>query len=133
MKKKLQSVLLIVLLLGMVVPVCAIDFKFGKNKAIIDGIAYQINIKKETATVVKGNEPYIGDIVIPEKITLDSITCYVEEIGAGAFSGSSGMTSIALPSIITKIGAEAFKGCSSITSVTIPAKITEIASGMFED
>ena len=67
----------------------AIDIKVKKNSAVVDGINYQLNAKKETAIVVKSTQPYSGDIVIPEKIEVDSLTYYVEEIAAGAFEKST--------------------------------------------
>ena len=63
----------------------AIDIKIKKDKTVVDGIFYNVNLKKQQAVVVRGQEAYVGDIVIPEKITVDSVTCYIEEIGSGAF------------------------------------------------
>ena len=73
----------------------AIDVKGKKNSAVVDGISYQLNAKKETAIVVKSPDIYSGDIVIPEKIEVDSLTFYVEEVAASAFEKATGVTSVA--------------------------------------
>ena len=40
----------------------AIDIKFlKKDRAVVDGICYQFNAKKETAIVVKHPDDYVGD------------------------------------------------------------------------
>ena len=48
------------------------------------------------------------------------------EIGHGAFSGCSGLTSVTIPGGVTRIGGYAFFGCSGLTSVTIPEGVTII-------
>ena len=103
----------------------AINIKLKRDKAVVDGINYQLNAKKESATVVKNTEPYLGDIVIPEKITVDSITFFVEEIASGAFSNCPGLTSVSIPRTVTKIGSDIFKGCSSIAEITLSGTFCE--------
>ncbi len=50
-----------------------------------------------------------------------------------AFSGCSGLTSIAIPNSVTNIGGAAFRGCTGLTSVTIPNSTTNIGGYVFED
>lgn len=62
-------------------------------------------------------------------------TCTIPEgtttIGAQAFSGCSGITSLIIPQSVTRIGSGAFAGCSGITgSITIPEGC-EVASDAF--
>ena len=57
----------------------------------------------------------------------DSVT----NIGEGAFSGCSGLTSVTIPDSVTSIGYMAFSGCSGLTSVTIPDSVTNIGSYAF--
>ena len=101
--KNLTKTIIALLALTICSSASAIDIIKSK-KNIVDGINYQLNAKKELAVVVKNAQPYVGDIVIPEKITVDTITYYVEEIDAGAFLNCSGMTSISIPKTVTKIG-----------------------------
>ena len=55
----------------------------------------------------------MGVVTIPESVT---------SIGAGAFRGCTGLTSIIVPENITSMGANVFTGCSSLTSVVWNAK-----------
>ena len=52
-------------------------------------------------------------------------------IGAGAFSGCSGLTSVTIGSGVTSIGGSAFSNCSGLTSITIPDSVTSIGSYAF--
>ncbi|MBR0433097.1 MAG: leucine-rich repeat protein [Bacteroidaceae bacterium] len=52
-------------------------------------------------------------------------------IGAGAFKGCSGLTSVTIPGSVTSIGGAAFSGCSGLTSVTIPGSVTSIGDAAF--
>jgi len=63
-----------------------------------------------------------GDVVIPEGVT---------EIGNGAFSGRSDITSIFIPTGVEKIGKCAFEICSGLTRVVIPDGAKKIGEGAF--
>ena len=52
-------------------------------------------------------------------------------IGSDTFWGCSGLTSVSIPKSVTLIGNYAFAGCSGLTSVTIPGSVTSIGSGAF--
>ena len=54
-------------------------------------------------------------------------------IGACAFDGCSGLTSLTLPAGITSIGNYAFWRCRGLTSLTLPAGITSIGSRTFRN
>ena len=49
-----------------------------------------------------------------------------DEIGAYAFRGCSGLTSLTLPSGVTWIGGATFEGCSGLTSLTLSSGVTSI-------
>ena len=59
-------------------------------------------------------------------LTSLTIPSSVTEIGESAFSGCSGLTSLTIPSSVTSIGWSAFSGCSGLTSLTIPSSVTSI-------
>ena len=50
-----------------------------------------------------------GDLVIPDSVT---------SVGASAFYGCSGLTSVTIPNSVTSIERSAFEDCSGLTSVT---------------
>ena len=68
------------------------------------------------------NGKEIKDLVIPNGVT---------SIGARAFSGCSGLTSVTIPNSVTSIGDYAFRDCSGLTSVTIGNKVASIGEYAF--
>ncbi|MDE6281809.1 MAG: leucine-rich repeat domain-containing protein, partial [Oscillospiraceae bacterium] len=63
-----------------------------------------------------------GNVIIPDGVT---------EIGLGAFSHCTGLTSLDIPNSATEIGAYAFNGCASLTSLDIPNSVTVIGQSAF--
>ncbi len=53
-------------------------------------------------------------------------------VGAGAFSGCEGITSVVLDKGISIIGNSAFKGCTGLTEMDVPSTVTNIGSKAFE-
>lgn len=94
----------------------------------VDGINYNLNSDK-TAVVTKSN--VTGDIVIPEKITVDGVEYSVTSIGGWAFNSCSSLTSVNMPSA-TSIGKGAFYRCDALTSVKMPS-VTSIGGSAFAD
>ena len=66
-------------------------------------------------------------------LTSMAIPDSVTDIGDSAFSHCSGLTSVTIPNSVTSIGSSAFSGCSSLTSVTIPDSVTDIGDSAFHD
>ena len=95
--------------------------------AIVDGINYSLNADAKTAGVTKSN--VTGDIVIPEKITVDGVEYSVTSIGYEAFKDCKALTSVAMPSV-TSIGSQAFAKCKALTSVAMPS-VTSIGYDAF--
>ncbi|SCW63212.1 Leucine rich repeat-containing protein [Ruminococcaceae bacterium YRB3002] len=70
-------------------------------------------------------EKYNGEsteIVIPASVTI---------IGAGAFAGCIGITSVSFPESVTEIGEDAFISCHRLRSLTIPGNVKIIGKGSF--
>ncbi|MBR3444057.1 MAG: leucine-rich repeat domain-containing protein [Bacteroidaceae bacterium] len=102
--------------------------------AEINGIYYNLNSSKKTATVTyrtTSHNSYSGVITIPESVNYNGKPYSVTSIGSSAFSGCSGLTSVTIPNSVTSIGSSAFSGCSGLTSVTIPNSVTSIGEGAF--
>ena len=55
----------------------------------------------------------------------------VTKIGAYAFYGCTGLTTLAIPENIESIGEYAFAACTSLTSISISATVTEITADAF--
>ncbi len=119
----------------------------------VNGITYKLK-DSSNAQVIRGSEPYGGEITIPNSVTTADGTFAVTSIGSEAFAGAeitavsipnsinsigkkafanSGLTQIALPESILELKDSAFFGCSKLTDVNIPAKLTEIPVGAFAE
>ena len=96
--------------------------------ATVDGINYSLNADAKTAEVTKST--VTGDIVIPEKITVDGVEYSVTSIGYQAFMECTALTSVKMPSV-TSIGSSAFQSCSNLISVSIPLVAT-LFDGAFQ-
>ena len=55
----------------------------------------------------------------------------VTGIGAAAFSGCSGLTSVTMGSNVTNIGESAFRGCTGLTGIVLPSSVTSIGEYAF--
>ena len=84
----------------------------------VDGINYRVS-DNNTVFVVAKTPVYSGKVVIPDKTSYSETTYNVTGIGASAFEGCTGLTSVTIPSSVTKIDKDAFKDCSGLTSVNI--------------
>ena len=101
------------------------------EEVTIDDIRYDVVTKAKVATVIKGGN-YSGDIVIPEAIEHNGVTCSVTSIGDEAFLYCSELTSIVIPNSVTSIGINAFLGCTGLTSIEIPDSVTSIGGCAFD-
>jgi sorbitol-specific phosphotransferase system component IIA len=85
----------------------------------------------DAEVIVSQDEPYSGNIIIPQKIFYDGVYCPVTAIGSSAFEGCIGMTSVTIPSSLTTIGDAAFYMCTGLTTVDIPNGVKTIGEGAF--
>ena len=98
----------------------------------VDGIYYSvISLQDLTCEVVKGDNKYEGDVVIPSEVIYNNRTLSVIAIGADAFRYCGTLISVTIPNSVTEIGKYAFGDCLAMTSVTIPNSVTEIAERAF--
>lgn len=54
-----------------------------------------------------------------------------ESVGAHAFSGATGVTSVDFGTGVVSIGAQAFAGCTGLTEVSIPDQVAELGANAF--
>ena len=120
---KIKLALVAMLLSFALTPTSAYDFE-------VDGICYNV-LSEADRTCEVDSGSHSGNITIPEKVTYNTTTYSVTEIGSYAFWDCSGLTSITIPNSVTTIGFSAFQGCSGLTSVTIPNSVTEIGAYAF--
>ena len=88
--------------------------------AVVDGITYRCMPEVKMARVIAGGDPdnrYSGDIVLPEKISVNGVDYDVTSIGFAAFRDCSDLTSIVIPSSITTFGSDVFYNCSALKKV----------------
>ncbi|MDR2266511.1 MAG: leucine-rich repeat protein [Christensenellaceae bacterium] len=81
----------------------------------------------ENVCMVSGYEGQYEQVIVPS--THEGKT--VIRIDAGAFSGSTNITSMTLPSTLTQIGENAFFGCKNITTINLPSSLETIGKGAF--
>ena len=102
----------------------------------INGIWYNLVNKAKTAEVTRNPNVdsyigcYSGDIVIPSKVTYESIEYDVTVIGGSTFYNSGTLTSIEIPNSVTTISGSAFQNCSGLTSIVIPNSVTSLGQSV---
>ena len=98
----------------------------------IDGIYYYLTAETKQAEVTKNPSKYSGSVLIPEKVTYESVEYSVTSIGNEAFHNSyGGLTSVTIPNSVTTIGYRAFYNCTGLTSIAIPNSVTSIGDCAF--
>jgi len=125
MKPIIQKIGMVVVVLLSFLSASAYDFE-------VDGIYYNIvSFDNLTCSVTSGDSKYVGDITIPDKVTLKGKTLSVISISDDAFFSCDGLTSIIIPNSVTKIGESVFYECTGLTSVIISNSVTEIGGNAF--
>ena len=81
----------------------------------------------DTVTIIGMNFAPNADLVIPAMIDGRRVT----SVGARAFSGCVGLTSITFPDGVECILGEAFYGCTTLTIIAIPDSVTNIGDRAF--
>ena len=97
----------------------------------IKGVKYRLNEETLTAEVIKQENGYEGDIIIPETVVFQEVAYRVTSIGEGAFCQCEYLTSIVIPDSVTNIGQEAFEDCFSLEAIVIPNSVKSIGHCAF--
>ena len=101
-------------------PTSRLVFKPGLNQeAKLVGLAEKVN--------------FIGNIVIPEKVSINGETYSVTSIGNAAFRGYRYIQLKSLPKSLKIIGKRAFFNCAKLKLGELPPNLREIGSNAFAD
>ena len=92
-----------------------------------EGLSFELNDSKKGYIVTGIGTCTDTDIIIPSVYNGLPVT----NIGDGAFSGCTSLTSITIPNSVTSLGEEAFSYCESLESITIPSSVTSIGYDAF--
>ena len=103
------------------------DFKAENS----DGVTIYYKVSGDEATVVAGDEDYMGNIIIPEIVTNDAKSYTVTTIDAYAFLNDGLLTKVVIPETMVTIGTGAFRDCSLLKEVNIPNSVTSIGNEAF--
>ncbi len=106
---------------------------WGAYNVEVDGIYYNLDTKKKTASVTRGGVKYKGSVVIPESIRVDGTTYSVTSLGARCFYFCPGLISITIPNSVTSLGDGCFYKCRGLTSITIPNSVKRLGYECFAD
>lgn len=94
------------------------NFKYsGVNYTPTSDSTAQVGVN--TSIFGGGYTSLVGDIIIPNQVVYDDKILIVNSIVGYAFYGSTGMTSISLPSTVKSLGLSSFTGCTGLKSVTV--------------
>jgi hypothetical protein len=99
----------------------------------VDGVYYdQINPNSVGITYKDASfNSYSGDVVIPDTITVNGNNYKVSCVKKNAFRGSTGLTSVILPSTVDNIQENAFRGCENLTTVEYTSLIGSLGRCAF--
>ena len=123
MKKRILSLLLVLMLVMTLVPVSAL--------AANDVVTYKVtggylHFDRSTGAIVDCDTT-VFKAVIPSEINGISVT----KIGDEAFRWCSELTSLTIPDSVTSIGDTAFWGCTSLKTLNVPSNVREIDNSAF--
>lgn len=122
----------------------------------VDSLKYQLLDSVNNLKISKYYAPWVFDLGIPAKVTINGNLCTVTQIGQSALSGCYNITKVDIPGTVTQILDRAFNNCERLKQVTfnegllviknsafsksdslltvrIPASVTSIANKSFND
>ena len=107
--------------------------EYSDAPVLIDGVEWICHVINGKAVVTHEDVLALGGVASGEVNIPDRIYGYeVTKVGANAFAGLEGITSVVIPASVRTIESKAFAGCTGLTFVTIPSGVTSIGDSAFD-
>ena len=132
MKKRILSLLLVLMMVVSLVPTAALaEETADMTYEVTGGLLYLKQYTKQTSRfegwVVIDCDPGVTAANIPSNIN------GIDVVAIGGFNGCKNLASVTIPDSVTSIGSYAFSGCTSLTDITIPDSVIEIWYNAFDN
>ena len=125
MKKRVLSLLLVLLMVVSLVPISALADKSNTD------VAYAVERGNIYFDKAKGTITDCDGSVTKASIPAEIDGVAVTSIGEDAFLSCTSLTGVTIPNSVTRIGDRAFRNCTSLASIDIPNSVTNIGSNVF--
>lgn len=120
MKKRILSLMLVLLMVMTLVPVSAL----AADETFIRG-DFTYEIENGVACVRKYNGSS-SSVTVPSKVDYDGVTYKVRKIHKEAFKNCTSIRKLVLPETMSSIGARAFANCTSLNSLAINSDLQSV-------
>lgn len=125
MKKRVLSLLLVLLMVVSLVPISALADRSNTD------VAYAVERGNIYFDKAKGTITDCDGSVTKASIPAEIDGVAVTSIGEDAFLSCTSLTGVTIPNSVTRIGDRAFRNCTSLASIDIPNSVTNIGSNVF--
>ncbi|MCI8785628.1 MAG: leucine-rich repeat protein [Eubacterium sp.] len=100
--------------------------KFGNNDyTVVDPV-------KNTVALTKWNSNKAKNVVVPEKVTINGVSCTVVTVSKNAFKNFAKLSKVTFPKSIATIEKSAFSGCKALKNVIFKGATTKVAKNAFK-
>ena len=124
MKKRILSLLLVLMMIVSLVPTAAMAYSSADVAYAVTGGNIYFN---ESTGTITDCDTSVTEAIIPSEINGVAVT----SIGEDAFYNNAKMTAIEIPDSVASIGSYAFYGCKGLTKIEIPDSVTIIGNCAF--
>ena len=135
MKKLMMLAMALAVEMPLMADLCDPEDVFASYEETVGDYTWTYHTTGNTAEIYGGHYSEAispkptGAVTIPSALGGKPVT----SIGAYAFYGCSGLTSVIIPDSVTSIGEFAFEGCEGLTNVVIGGGVTSIGDSAFSE